>query len=82
MAMLPVYARDRARSTITATVLLFVLGVCLVGCTSAKSDPDPQYDETQRQHLQIASFQAARLLSEGATTRPRTAAAGRGFLLA
>jgi predicted component of type VI protein secretion system len=56
MAMLPEFAMDRVRSTITAAALLFVLGVCLVGCSSSKPDPDPPCDETQRQHLQIASL--------------------------
>jgi hypothetical protein len=56
MATLPEYAMDRVRSTINTTVLLSVLGVCLIGCTSWKPDPDPPCDETQRQHLQIGSL--------------------------
>jgi hypothetical protein len=55
MAMFPKYAMDRVRSTISATVVLSVLGVGLVGCTSAKDDP-PACDPSQRQQRGMASL--------------------------
>jgi hypothetical protein len=47
---------DCVRSTINATVVLSVLGVCLVGCTSAKDDPPPSCDPAQRQQQGMASL--------------------------
>jgi hypothetical protein len=56
MTILPEYLIDHVRSTISTTVVVSVLGVCLVGCTSWKPDPVPPCDETQRQQLQIANL--------------------------
>jgi hypothetical protein len=56
MAMLPEYAMGRVRPTINATIVLSVLGVCLVGCTSAKDDPPPPCDPAQRQQQGMASL--------------------------
>jgi hypothetical protein len=50
------YVMDHVRSTISNTVVLLVLGVCLVGCTSWKPDPLPPCDEADRQPLQIANL--------------------------
>jgi hypothetical protein len=47
---------DRVRATINATVVLSVLGVSLVGCTSAKDDPPPTCDATERQQQGMASL--------------------------
>jgi hypothetical protein len=47
---------DRVRSTINATIVLSVLGVCLVGCTSAKDDPPPSCDPANRQQQGMASL--------------------------
>ena len=47
---------NRVRSTMNATIVPSILGVCLVGCTSWKPDPDPPCDESQRQQLKIANL--------------------------
>ena len=55
MAMFPKYAMDCVRSTISAAVVMSVLGVCLAGCSNAKDDP-PACDPTHRQQQGMASL--------------------------
>ena len=59
MAMLPEYAMGRVRPTINATIVLSVLGVCLVGCTSAKDDPSPPCDPAKRRERGMAGLSPA-----------------------
>jgi hypothetical protein len=46
----------RVRVTINTTVVLSVLGVCLVGCASPKDDPPVSCDPAQRQQQSMASL--------------------------
>ena len=55
MAIFPKHVMNRVRSTIGATVVLSVLGVCLVGCTSPNHDP-VTCDATERQQQGMASL--------------------------
>ena len=53
--MLPKYAVARVRPAINATIVLSVLGVCLVGCSSPSHDP-VTCDATERQQQGMASL--------------------------
>jgi hypothetical protein len=52
----PEYVKNGVLSTIKTTIVLSVLGVGLVGCTSWKPDPPLPCDETQRQERQISNL--------------------------
>jgi hypothetical protein len=54
--MLPEYATGRVRPALNATIVLSVLGVCLVGCTSMKDDPPRPCDPAARQQQGMASL--------------------------
>jgi hypothetical protein len=51
-----VYEMNHVRSTIGTAVVLSVLGVGLVGCTSWKDDDPPPCDPAKRQQTGMASL--------------------------
>ncbi len=54
--MLAEYAVGRVRPALNAMIVLSVLGICLVGCTSTKDDPPPPCDPSARQQQGMASL--------------------------
>ena len=47
---------ERTRSVISASLVLSILGVGLVGCSSMKDDPPPPCDLAKRQQQGMASL--------------------------